>query len=281
MVLGRCGCRHCRPLTRCITSSLTCSCFPASWEHKVLEGFDAIIKYAGPWYAALAASLVLLDAFVFFTTVIKQVRQHDGQAVAYLHAAVGVWLLFNVLFNHAKCTWTSPGTTLEVHAEALQAASSPQWRFCRQCNRHKPPLAHHCSVCNRCVLKMDHHCVWMNNCVGFYNYRYFFLYVWWMWVGSAYSAAMSIISMHRTNLSYNRWLDDHLLEFVLLVMACSVFIALSFLLFWHVWLVFTGLGTIDAINVLPFTPSGREAQRRNPYNLGLVQNFQQVFDVEG
>ena len=30
----------------------------------------------------------------------------------------------------------------------------------------------------------------MNNCVGFANYRYFFLFVWWLLVSSVYAVSM-------------------------------------------------------------------------------------------
>ena len=50
-------------------------------------------------------------------------------------------------------------------------------RYCSECSHIKPDRCHHCSMCNECVLKMDHHCPWVNNCVGYYNQKFFFLFL--------------------------------------------------------------------------------------------------------
>jgi hypothetical protein len=59
-----------------------------------------------------------------------------------------------------------------------------------------------CGLPRRCVFKMDHHCPWMANCVGHANYRYFFLYMFYMCTGSLYSATvycLAIPGMFRLN----------------------------------------------------------------------------------
>lgn len=48
---------------------------------------------------------------------------------------------------------------------------------CSTCKLLKPARSKHCSTCGHCVMVFDHHCIWLNNCVGYYNYRWFLLYL--------------------------------------------------------------------------------------------------------
>ncbi|KAI5950902.1 SWF1 [Candida jiufengensis] len=49
--------------------------------------------------------------------------------------------------------------------------------LCSTCKIVKPARSKHCSVCNKCYLLYDHHCIWINNCIGYYNYKWFLLYL--------------------------------------------------------------------------------------------------------
>ncbi|XP_039763551.1 palmitoyltransferase ZDHHC16B isoform X1 [Pararge aegeria] len=89
----------------------------------------------------------------------------------------GNWVLINIVFHYYMGVTTSPGYPPDG-AVIAEAAS-----ICRKCITPKPPRTHHCSVCDRCILCMDHHCPWLNNCVGYFNARYFFLYMAYMVTG--------------------------------------------------------------------------------------------------
>ncbi|KAL6759783.1 DHHC palmitoyltransferase-domain-containing protein [Haematococcus lacustris] len=246
---------------------------------RLLHAMDVAVKWLEPAYVLLAAVLVLADAYVFFTTVLVQVLERQGSLHAVLHACLACWLLFNVVLNHVLCVFTPPGYTTDAPAEELHALLMPEWRWCRQCALPKPPLAHHCSICNKCVLKMDHHCPWMANCVGYANYRPFFLFLFYMWLGSAYSSLMTFLAIpHLFDIRHQDWMHVFL-PFFLFALAVCVFVALSCLMGWHVVLIATGQGTIDAIAA--HAHAQLQGGYTNPYHLGWKANWQETFDAHG
>lgn len=78
----------------------------------------------------------------------------------------------------------------EIMEENAIYYPSPEWTYCKKCNINRPPRCHHCKTCNRCILQMDHHCPWVNNCVGYNNYRYFVLTIFYIVIGCAYGIAL-------------------------------------------------------------------------------------------
>ncbi|KAI8642612.1 DHHC palmitoyltransferase-domain-containing protein [Parasitella parasitica] len=52
--------------------------------------------------------------------------------------------------------------------------------YCERCETIKPERTHHCKECDRCAPKMDHHCIWINGCVDESNYKYFFMFVFYV-----------------------------------------------------------------------------------------------------
>ena len=169
--------------------------------------FSYFLRIIGPLLVIAANGLIGLVTYVYLTTLCPlYLLPRCGRLASGLIVAFGIYILFNILFNYWACVLTRPGYPGD-HLQALEDLEAGQtsdghrrYRFCRKCHVTKPERTHHCSVCNRCrrahtspsparrtrahpplprrcVMKMDHHCPWVNNCVGFYNYRYFLLFL--------------------------------------------------------------------------------------------------------
>jgi len=189
----------------------------------------------------------------------------------------GLFILFNIFFNWNMTIWSDPGSVPEI--DDIDASKIPNMGSCKKCNRPKPARTHHCSVCNRCVLAMDHHCPWVNNCVGFRNYRYFFLFMLYIFVGVGFIVAT--IGYFHPIYSYvfdeNIRINENIINAFIICIA--VMIAISFLLGWHVYLVASGQSTIE------YHANKQRARHSkfhkgvyfNDYDLGVTRNFELIF----
>lgn len=241
-----------------------------------------------------------------------------------IHGSWAAFLLFNTLFNYFHCVMTSPGSPFvnacdasmhshgeiqapSVHANAgtptdshsllyVSSARSDHvdartYGFCKKCRTPRPPRTHHCHVCKSCVLKMDHHCPWIGQCVGHYNYRYFVLFMMYLWAACVYGALLlgrPFLEMMygsgqgggpRMPVIVGSLASARSAIILTFVLAFSVGLALTGLLGWHVFLITTGQTTIEFY----INKARRERARQrgflytNPHDLGSRQNWQQVF----
>eukprot|EP00347_Sterkiella_histriomuscorum_P019407 403341740 len=111
---------------------------------------------------------------------------------------------------------------------------------CNSCNYIKPLRTHHCSVCNRCVFLMDHHCPWVNNCLGLENYRYFLLFILYLFVGVVYNM-ITIIAIWNHHI-YKQ--NQSMMSF-LVILDFALAIVLVGFNGWNWFLALTGYSTIE------------------------------------
>lgn len=95
---------------------------------------------------------------------------------------VCIQIIFHVLLallivSYLQTVFTDPGTVPADWNEQVSALANPPYAKCRKCGIYKPPRSHFDSVTRRLVLEFDHFCPWVNNAVGFFNRKFFVLFV--------------------------------------------------------------------------------------------------------
>merc|ERR1711934_450334 len=165
-------------------------------------------------------------------------------------------------------------------AEAAQGGSIEKkldgsGRWCRKCVKVKPDRCHHCRVGQRCVLKMDHHCPWINNCVGYYNYKYFYLFIVYallilFWV-SATSFLNFLVSIASDDV-LDVWSSSFMIVFCWLY--CTLLgVALGGFVTFHTYLLVQNFTTIELVEKKGSPARGKTYL--HPWDLKSIQNIKE------
>jgi len=254
---------------------------------------DNGMRVVGPLFVLLAVTLIGGVIYVLLFDLIPYYTENISPYAGMVLLGITILLSTNIFFNYYMIVVTPPGHTPEVdEAEANKIEQLMRQeagheikkgegfsRFCKFCKKAKPPRSHHCHICKSCVLRMDHHCPWVNNCVGFYNHKYFVLFLLYLWCGCGFVAITSLIPF-RASTDYRAvFVGSRTMVLFAFVISISVFLALSLLLGWHIYLVFTGQTTIEFYYN---RTKARHARMRgevhqNEYDLGSAKNWNIFF----
>lgn len=177
--------------------------------------------------------------------------------------------------NDLQWDYAKPETSDEqVPGFVMETKRSGQRRHCKWCGKYKPDRCHHCRVCQKCVLRMDHHCPWIYNCVGFFNYKYFFLLIFYSVLVlqlMAWTMPETVMRCIEMRASFVTMFTMLFAETVVAVLGILVTLFFGF----HVWLMLQGMSTIEFCEKsMPKHPGddGRLFDG-SPFSLGVAGNF--------
>jgi len=265
-----------------------------------MDTVDIVMRLVGPVFICLAVVLIGFAAYVTFTVTLPHVANTGSpSAVIAFDFVLACFLVVNLFYNYAMAICTPPGSPPRADSpgakelEEFLVESNMPPKLCHKCHSLKPARTHHCSVCKRCVIKMDHHCPWINNCVGWGNYRYFCLFMLYLWLSCMYVVTLSIGLFLETFMGLRRYVASRRnsgfkmsltladVQCVSLSFMLSLCISLALLGLggFHMYLVVTNQTTIEFHTNMGKKDSAKKQGDfwRNPYDLGMNKNFQQVF----
>ena len=267
----------------------------------IVRFLDWFAQIIGPALVVFALAIIASCTYVFFMYVVPF---YDWDIVSGTGIiSMGLFFLFNSLYNYYKCVCVSPGfppTSAEIEEAGEVSAlgnrlcnqdplsddeeegrriryKQTTYAVCGKCDRIRPPRTHHCSVCNSCVLKMDHHCPWIYNCVGRGNQKYFYLFLLHVFLVDLFFV---ITSCRPAIKAFGAPIADPGRPWIVLtfVIAAVLCVAVGAFLAFHTYLIMRNMTTIEFM-----IPDGASRTRyngrfvRNPHDQGLRRNWESVF----
>ncbi|CAJ1404148.1 unnamed protein product [Effrenium voratum] len=191
--------------------------------------------------AFLLASILWIVVVYNLTHVIGSVEASVAQdlpspyGLGVYVAAVALWLA-----SFARVLITRPGQPKDFQ-DSLQHRGGG---MCLYCQAQKPQRCRHCTKCGACVLRMDHHCPWLRQCIGYGNYKYFVMFIFYSAVALGFKAVtmmIFILKAFQTEITFctRLWLVS--CEALVLALGVTMIAFASF----HLLLVAKGMTTIE------------------------------------
>lgn len=212
-------------------------------------------------------------SLVMIATVAAIIIGNIVMFVGYHTVGVAALIVFHIFLALLLTSWiqtciTHPGSVPIEWSSRVKALNDSgeklPYSLCVKAGRYKPPRSHFDKVSKRLVLNMDHYCPWVCNTVGFYNKKFFILFLLYTWVTTAFVVLTSI----------PRITDclDELTTSAIMVLCCLALdacLALALFMFWcnHMYFVLINTTTVEQQFAHPETC----------YDCGWFSNMGQVF----
>ncbi|CAG9322191.1 unnamed protein product [Blepharisma stoltei] len=198
------------------------------------------------------------------------------------------WNLFWLCISVYRAMMTSPGevpntSTWEITSINKEVSESTPLttenrkdggiRICVHCNLKKPDRCHHCKQCGKCCLKMDHHCNWIANCVGYYNYKYFYLTIFY----GASAMAIFIATFWESVVValYDKETSNSMSFIIVLTYSLMTMLGVTIIAFciFHTWMIANNYTSIEFCEKRRFKVPGYE---KSPYSISTIENFKEA-----
>eukprot|EP00469_Lotharella_globosa_P012464 CAMPEP_0167780898 /NCGR_PEP_ID=MMETSP0111_2-20121227/5622_1 /TAXON_ID=91324 /ORGANISM="Lotharella globosa, Strain CCCM811" /LENGTH=161 /DNA_ID=CAMNT_0007671479 /DNA_START=98 /DNA_END=583 /DNA_ORIENTATION=- len=127
---------------------------------------------------------------------------------------------------------------------------------------------------------MDHFCPWVSNTIGYANYRYFLLMLFWTFIGCVYVVSMLTPYVYVNGIRIPKNMKHSAYLLLMYITTFSFAAVLMMFLLFHAMLISTGQTTIDFWGNMDRRRRARlhnDPPFRNPFDLGVRRNWEQVF----
>ncbi|SBT76109.1 palmitoyltransferase DHHC10, putative [Plasmodium ovale] len=228
-------------------------------------------------------TLVMYTIFVTFYCMVllqinveKQYVDRDVLKEGYTKLITFHILLFLLIWSFYKTYKVNPGIVPDTHEWRLEPdvnrikerEKTGELRYCVHEKKYKPDRAHYCRSIKRNVLKMDHYCPWVANCVGFYNYKFFLLSLFYANLCCFYVEINCHSSFPNFYSNPNVLFNEVFYLFLEIVLAAVILLIIFPFFLFHLYLTSQNYTTLEFCI--------RERNKRNMYDLGVEENFKQV-----
>ncbi|XP_011192710.1 probable palmitoyltransferase ZDHHC24 [Zeugodacus cucurbitae] len=238
----------------------------------------------GDRFCFLLIALFLPPIALFDLILVVPAIHMPGGFMHTLIFALGVFLFTNILGNMLATMMVDTSIdAIDLDEATPRNARAQGWYTCRHCIKLVPPRSYHCKACRTCILKRDHHCVFTGCCIGHYNFRYFALFLFYMFIGSVLSFGYLTYYMFWVN--GNIFL--HFLSFY--KMLCPILMTIDGSVWDNVPLIFYNLNTIAVIissillffHGIPILNGSTSYERRfdYPYGRDIYSNLRSIFGI--